>query len=70
MHEGLVPEASLGTHFFNDLVESDMLYCAIYPTKDGNILNQEFFTKSENRLATLLPEAEPLSVFDQGHRRG
>jgi hypothetical protein len=61
MHEGLVPEASLGTHFFNDLVESDMLYCAVYPTKDGNVLNQEFFTKTENRLASLLPEEEPLS---------
>jgi hypothetical protein len=61
MHEGLVPEASLGTHFFNDLVESEMLYCAIYPTKKGNVLNHEFFTKTNNRLASLLPEEESLS---------
>ncbi len=61
MHEGLVPEASLGTHFFNDLVEADMLYCAIYPKKDGNILNQEFFSKSENRLTSLIPEAKSYS---------
>jgi pyruvate, water dikinase len=61
MHEGLVPEASLGTHFFNDLVESDMLYCAIYPKKDNNVLNQEFFTKSKNRLASILPEAKSFS---------
>jgi hypothetical protein len=70
MHEGLVPEASLGTHFFNDLVESDMLYCAIYPTKNGNALNQEFFTKSENRLPSLFPEEESFSssikVIDGG----
>ncbi|MGE5379294.1 MAG: PEP/pyruvate-binding domain-containing protein [Candidatus Saccharibacteria bacterium] len=61
MHEGLVPEASLGTHFFNDLVESDMLYCAIYPTKDGNVLNRKFFERSKNRLASLLPEARSFS---------
>ncbi len=61
MHEGLVPEASLGTHFFNDLVESNMLYCALYPTKNDDVLNQDFFTKSENRLASLLPEAKSLS---------
>ena len=57
MHEGLVPEASLGTHFFNDLVESEMLYFAIYPMKDDNILDREFFNQSENRLASLLPDA-------------
>ena len=62
MHEGLVPEASLGTHFFNDLVEYDMLYCAVYPLKDGNILHRGFFENSENRLASLLPEAEPMGA--------
>jgi hypothetical protein len=57
MHEGLVPEASLGTHFFNDLVESNMLYCAIYPKREDNIFNRQFFAKSKNKLASLLPEA-------------
>jgi hypothetical protein len=56
MHEGLVPEASLGTHFFNDLVESDMVYCAVHPNKEGHVLNREFFDGSENLLASLLPE--------------
>ncbi len=51
----------MGTHFFNDLVEVDMLYCAVYPKKDGDTLNQEFFGKSENRLTSLLPEASPYS---------
>jgi hypothetical protein len=77
MHEGLVPEASLGTHFFNDLVESDMLYCAIYPTKLGNVLNQEFFDRSENLLLQLAPEAASLDRAirvidgdgDRGHPR-
>jgi len=28
MREGLVPDVSLGTHFFNDLVEMQVLYLA------------------------------------------
>ena len=37
MHERLVPDVSLGTHFFNDLVEHDMLYVAYFPKKAGNV---------------------------------
>jgi pyruvate, water dikinase len=29
LREGLITEVSLGTHFFNDLVEVDMLYMAL-----------------------------------------
>ena len=61
MHEGLVPEASLGTHFFNDLVEANMLYCAVYPGKEGNVIDRDFFERSVNKLASLVPEAKPLS---------
>jgi hypothetical protein len=56
MHEGLVPEASLGTHFFNDLVESDMVYCAVHPGKEGSVFDREFFDGAENRLGSLLPD--------------
>jgi len=61
MHEGLVPEVSLGTHFFNDLVEMDMLYCAVYPQKYDNVLNADFFNESKNMLPQLLPKAKALS---------
>ena len=61
MHEGLVPEASLGTHFFNDLVELDMLYCAVYPGRDGHVVSGELFDKAENRLSSLLPDSAGLS---------
>ncbi len=57
MHEGLVPEASLGTHFFNDLVESDMVYCAVRPGKEGSVIDREFFDSATNHLSSLLPEA-------------
>jgi pyruvate,water dikinase len=57
MHEGLVPDVSLGTHFFNDLVELNMLYFAVSPDKKGHALNQEVLLTLPNRLTTLLPEA-------------
>jgi len=31
MREDLVPDVSLGTHFFNELVEMDILYLALFP---------------------------------------
>jgi hypothetical protein len=55
MHEGLVPDVSLGTHFFNDLVELDILYMALYPDRSGNHINRDFLATAENRLAELIP---------------
>ncbi len=59
MHEGLVPDVSLGTHFFNDLVEMDMLYLAVSPGKEGHFLNESLIGQAPNRLADLLPNAAP-----------
>jgi hypothetical protein len=56
MHEGLVPDVSLGTHFFNDLVEMDMLYFAVFPERKGNSFNQKFFSSGRKNL---LPELFP-----------
>ncbi len=56
MHEGLVPDVSLGTHFFNDLVEMNMLYLAVFPEHEHSTLNEEFLLNAENRLAEVLPE--------------
>ena len=59
MHENLIPEVSLGTHFFNDLVEMDMLYLAVYPQRKDNIINDLAFSKARNILTDLLPDAAP-----------
>ena len=59
MHEGLVPDISLGTHFFNDLVEMDMLYMALYPERKGNFLDQVFFDQVPSVLTNLIPDASP-----------
>jgi pyruvate, water dikinase len=57
MHEGLVPDISLGTHFFNDLVEMDILYIALFPEKSGYMLNESLFKKLPNHLLNILPGA-------------
>ena len=61
MHEHLGPDLSLGTHFFNDLVEMDMLYIGFFSTKEKNKLNLDFFAQSVNRLPDLRPSAASLS---------
>jgi hypothetical protein len=57
MRDDLVPDVSLGTHFFNDLVELDILYFALFPGRPHNQWHREFFLQSPNRLAELLPDA-------------
>lgn len=68
MHEGLVPDVSLGTHFFNDLVEFNMLYMALYPDRKNNKFDEQFFISSPNHLVDLLPDlgawAEVIKVID------
>lgn len=56
MREGLVPDVSLGTHFFNDLVEMQVVYLALDPAKEGNCIHAELIDSVPNRLAQLLPE--------------
>ena len=55
MREDLVPDVSMGTHFFGELVEMDMLYLALFPDKEKNFLNTDFFEKSTNVFSELLP---------------
>jgi pyruvate, water dikinase len=58
MREGLVPDVSLGTHLFGEMVEMDMLYVALFPEKEGNSLNDDFFANNKNRLCDLVPGSE------------
>ncbi len=71
MHEGLIPDVSLGTHFFNDLVEMNMLYLAVSPDKKSHSLNPDLLATLPNSLAALLPEsahlAHVLRVIDGGN---
>ena len=57
---GSAPEASFGTHFFQDLVESEIYPLAIYLEDPGVIFNQKFFYKTPNALLDFLPEGADL----------
>lgn len=51
------PEPSYGTHFFQDLVESNIYPLGIYMDDPDVLFNREFFYDTENCLADILPEA-------------
>ncbi len=53
---GKPPELSYGTHFFQDLVESSIFALPIHFPEEGNMFAWDFFRKSPNKLAKLLPE--------------
>ena len=56
-----VPEVSYGSHFFQDLVESNTHYLALYPDEKGVAFNEEFLRHSPNALAKLVPELKELT---------
>ena len=56
MHEFLTPDVSLGTHFFGELVEMNILYFALFPGREGNRLNLDVLMQAPNRLMELAPE--------------
>lgn len=56
-----VPELSFGTHFFQDLVESGIVYLPLYPDQKGVMFRESFFRCSPNQLARILPRYAGLS---------
>lgn len=67
-HGNYQPDLSFGTHFFQDLVESDIRYLPLYPDEEGNILNENFILSATNILSDILPEfaflAQVIHVVD------
>ena len=53
---GFAAEPSYGTHFFQDLVESQIYPLAVYPEEPGDHLNLDFIRQAENQLSKLMPE--------------
>ncbi len=54
----LMPELSFGTHFFQDLVEGDIFYVALFPRRPGTVFNKSILDKMDNQLPAVLPEGE------------
>ncbi len=57
---GPAPEPSYGTHFFQDLLESQIYPLAVYLDDPEAIFNRAFFYDTPNHLSELLPQAHDL----------
>jgi len=68
IHGNLLPELSYGTHFFQDLVETDIFYLALFPDNPGVLFNIELMEGLDNITGNLLEEAdrysEVIKVYD------
>jgi hypothetical protein len=53
---GGAPEASFGTHFFQDLVESNIYPLAICLDDEDVVFNRDFFDQTPNCLSRFLPD--------------
>jgi len=56
-----VPELSFGTHFFQDLVESDIRYIPLYPDEPEGFLDETFLRRAPNLLPDMIPELAGLA---------
>lgn len=53
-----VPEVSYGTHFFQDLVEAQIIYLPVYPHNVATEFQGKFFKTAPNALSKLLPDTD------------
>jgi hypothetical protein len=53
-----MPELSFGTHFFQDLVEGDIFYVALFPQKEDVTFDRAHLLQMPNSLAEAVPEAD------------
>lgn len=63
-----MPELSYGTHFFQDLVETQIFYVGLFPEKEGVIFNHPWLSSKKNCLLDVLPAAQRfqdlIAVYD------
>jgi hypothetical protein len=60
---GHAPEVSYGTHFFQDLVEEQIIYLPVYTEDSVSAFNQAFFTDAPNHLGDFLPDYMTLAPY-------
>ena len=56
MSETVFPDMSLGTHFFSDLIESDILYLGLKPQQKSNLFKRDYFLNVKNHLEKIMPD--------------
>jgi hypothetical protein len=64
----LMPELSYGTHFFQDLVEMNIFYVALFPEKKEVVFNKGLLAQSKSLFRELIPESskyeDVIGVYD------
>jgi hypothetical protein len=64
----LMPELSFGTHFFQDLVETDIFYAALFTDKKEILFNPKWLEQFKNIYTDILPQADKykdcIKVYD------
>lgn len=60
---GYMDEVSYGTHFFQDLVESEIIYLPVYPYDSVTEFNSDFFKNAPSILTKLIPGSDEFSGF-------
>jgi hypothetical protein len=53
----MMPELSYGTHFFQDLVETDIFYVALFPNREDVVFHRDLLLQMPNMLSELGSEA-------------
>ncbi|MDH4265438.1 MAG: phosphoenolpyruvate synthase, partial [Deltaproteobacteria bacterium] len=61
------PELSFGTHFFLDLVETDIFYVAIFPEKEKVFFHKQWMDPLPNILGKLIPEGSRYGEVIKAH---
>ncbi len=56
VEDGHRPEVSYGTHFFQDLVEAEIIYLPVCPGEQNHYLDEEYLDKAKNSLSRVFPE--------------
>lgn len=70
MRNGLTPDISLGTHFFNDLIELNMIYLSILPGSTDQTIRRDILEKNrlpDNGSGTRTDPESALIVIDADH---
>lgn len=55
---GYMPELSYGSHMFQDLVETEIFYTALFDNKKTLYFNKNYFSDEKNLLTDILPDCE------------
>jgi hypothetical protein len=58
---GAPPEPSLGTHFFQDLMEAQIYPVAVPIDQKATVFNRDFFYHTPNKLQGLVEVSEPIA---------